>query len=53
MPENKEPMVTITESEYLELIQDQQFLECLRGCGVDNWCGYDDAVDMFEEMNSE
>ena len=27
------------------------FLDCLRGCGVDNWEGYSDAIDMYREEN--
>ena len=28
--------------------EDSAFLAALQGCGVDNWCGYDDAVGMLE-----
>ena len=31
------------------LIKDQDFLECLEGCGVDNWCGYEEAQEQFHE----
>ena len=31
------------------LEEDSNFLSCLQACGVDNWEGYDDACDMFEE----
>lgn len=48
--EQTEQMVKITESEYERLMNDSEFLSCLRSCGVDNWGGYDDAWDM---MNSE
>lgn len=27
------------------------FLDCLHGCGVDNWEGYSDAQDMYREAN--
>jgi hypothetical protein len=41
--------VTITMDEYNELIDAVDFLACLEACGVDNWSGYADAVEMFEE----
>lgn len=46
-----EEKVTITLSEYNELLENSAFLECLQACGVDNWSGYDDARMMME--NSE
>lgn len=42
-------MVTIPKAEYDQLIKDSKFLDALRGCGVDNWDGYDDACAMMEE----
>jgi hypothetical protein len=29
------------------------FLECLESCGVDNWSGYGDAQEMFNEATRE
>lgn len=29
----------------------QDWLNCLKECGVDNWEGYDDAIKAFEESN--
>lgn len=46
-----EEMVTITKAEYTQLLNDQAFLEMLEACGVDNWCGYDDTKEMYEEAN--
>lgn len=46
-------MITITEEEYDELIEDQQFLRALEGAGVDNWDGYEMAQEMVEEWDSE
>ena len=31
------------------LEKDQAFLHALQACGVDNWEGYSDAVDMLED----
>ena len=28
-----------------------EFLDCLEACGVDNWRGYAEAVEMMEELN--
>lgn len=40
--------ITITMDEYNELVERSDFLACLEACGVENWSGYDDSVDMFE-----
>lgn len=40
--------ITITKKEYERLIDADLFLNCLKACGVDNWQGYGDAVDMME-----
>ena len=42
--------ITISKEEYEELLKDSQFLDCLRGAGVDNWDGYDHAMEMMQEM---
>lgn len=47
------PTVVITETEYKGLLHDQLTLQCLYGAGVDNWEGYDDAMDMVRELNEE
>ncbi len=47
--QNEPEMVTITKAEYDQLINDSEFLSCLEGAGVDNWCGYSDAQEMMEE----
>jgi phage pi2 protein 07 len=44
-----EETITITKDEYDELIEDRKFLDCLRSAGVDNWEGYDFAIEMFNE----
>lgn len=45
--------VTISEEEYKELKQDQNFLRCLEHQGVDNWDGYDMARDEYNEVWGE
>lgn len=44
-----ESPITITKEEYDRLVEAENFLDCLRGAGVDNWDGYDHAVEMFNE----
>jgi phage pi2 protein 07 len=48
---NKMPdeMVTITKIEYDELLEDSKILSALQGAGVDNWQGYDDAMQSLSE----
>ncbi len=46
--ENKE-MVTITKEKYEQLLRDRELLLCLEACGVDNWQGWDEAMEMFNE----
>ena len=41
------PMVTIPKSEYERLLKDSEWLECLNAAGVDNWYGFDVAMDIF------
>ncbi|MNP62657.1 hypothetical protein D3C76_1579570 [compost metagenome] len=50
--ENKET-VTISKAEYDSLLEDRALLECLEACGVDNWCGWDDAITMFNEEDED
>ncbi|QFG06670.1 host RecBCD nuclease inhibitor [Proteus phage Myduc] len=45
MPE----MVEITKERYEELLQAEDKLNALECAGVDNWCGYDEAMDALEE----
>lgn len=45
--ENLDEEVKITKREYINLLHDSAFLKCLDANGVDNWEGYDIAVDEF------
>jgi hypothetical protein len=45
----EEEMVTISKAEYESLLDDRNKLECLDAMGVDNWQGYDDAMQMYRE----
>lgn len=44
-----EEMITISKFEYEDLKSDSNFLGCLEACGVDNWPGYEHALDMYQE----
>lgn len=46
-------IVEVDKAEYDELIRDRDFLRALRGAGVDNWSGYDFAIDEFEKIHPE
>lgn len=41
--------VTISKKLYQELLDSHNFLNCLESVGVDNWDGYDDACDLYNE----
>jgi len=43
-------LVTITNKEYQQLLDDSLFLGCLIGAGVDNWTGYSDAQEAMEDL---
>ena len=45
-----EELIEITKKEYEQLLRDQRLLDCLEGAGVDNWDGYEDAMEMFNDI---
>jgi hypothetical protein len=42
-------MVTITLEEYERLMDVDELLSALDAAGVDNWEGYDDAMEIYRE----
>ena len=44
-----EEMVTITKKEYDSLTKDSDWLGYLEAAGVDNWQGYEYAIEMRDE----
>lgn len=50
--EEKE-MITITREEYEQLLDDRECLSCLKAAGVDNWEGYDYAMEMYDSYCEE
>lgn len=41
--------IEIEKEEYDQLIQDQKILRALEGGGVDNWEGYESAMESLDE----
>ena len=48
-----EETVTITKKEYLSLLEDSQWLSALGDSGVDNWSGYDFALEILDEIRED
>jgi len=48
-----EEEVTISKKEYEELLENQIWVRALEAAGVDNWEGYDIAIDIFDEYKNE
>lgn len=46
-------MVTISKKEYESLLDDSFKLSCFEGAGVDNWCGYDYAMQEYRNNSEE
>lgn len=47
--EDGDEWITIPKGVYTGLVQDQKYLDALIAGGVDNWCGYDAALDNLED----
>lgn len=47
-----EKTVTIPEAEYIRLQRSELWLTCLEGAGVDNWQGYDYAMEDFQKQQA-
>lgn len=42
-----EDSITIPKEEYEQLLGKEKLLDCLKAAGVDNWGGWDDAMEMI------
>lgn len=42
--------IAIPQEEYADLLHDSKFLSALSAAGVDNWDGYDWALELMESM---
>lgn len=45
-----EETITISKEEYESLLENSKKLEALESAGVDNWQGYDYAMEIYNEM---
>lgn len=45
--EMEKETIEIPLSVYEELVDDQKLLDALRAAGVDNWQGWDDAIEIY------
>lgn len=52
MSDPKTETVTISKKEYLSLLEDRNMLTALENAGVDNWNGYDYAMETFEQLQN-
>jgi hypothetical protein len=50
---SNEETIIISKALYDQLREDSEKLGCLEACGVDNWGGWDDAMEMFHEDDDE
>ena len=48
-----EDKIELTKEEYDILQKRDLKLSALESCGVDNWNGYDDAMDMYQDLLKE
>lgn len=51
--QDDEETIIIKKSVYDELMENSKKLEALEDCGVDNWEGYDEALEYLEDMEKE
>ena len=42
--------ISISEEEYETLLNDSILLNCLEMMGVDNWDGYNEAIEQYNEI---
>ena len=45
--------ICIAKEEYDELLEAKRILSALRWAGVDNWDGYDYAMEILEDLNPD
>jgi hypothetical protein len=48
-----EPKIEISEALYRELLERDEWLSALEVAGVDNWDGYEIAMEIQQEWNNE
>lgn len=50
---NTEPMITITAKEHEQLLCAALWEQALELVGVDNWDGYAEAFEIYQEMKND
>lgn len=45
---SEEEMIEITKKEYIEFLENSRWLRALEAAGVDNWEGYNIAIDYYD-----
>lgn len=48
-----EETITISLKQYHQLMDDSDLLNCLRNAGVDNWVGWDYAIEEYQALQGE
>lgn len=51
--QKNDPLITVNKRFFNKLMDDSNFLDCLKACGVDNWTGYSQAVEMFNQQEEQ
>lgn len=51
--DNPEEYTIVKKSDYEDLLDVQLFLNCLESSGVDNWEGYDEALNEYSLQKEE
>ena len=50
---NEDGSVTYTKEEHESALEDSMWITALENAGVDNWEGYEFAMDIYQEMKEE
>ncbi len=45
--------VSLSEHEYADLLDDRKWRLAMESAGVDNWSGYDYAMELYREMDED
>ena len=49
----EDSFIILKEKDYNQLQKDSDLLNCLRNAGVDNWDGWDYAIDEYNKIHSD
>jgi hypothetical protein len=50
---DQEETTAISTKDFTSLLDDAEFLQCLREAGVDNWSGYDYANELYRDIQKD